>query len=316
MDELRGSSLPKDIDKESLHKDSISYPENNIKGLIIFEQSNDFILIDKVKNTMEDVINFSMSETESIKNLNLGGRSGAAGGFVNVGSNSHSLSKVTKKENSILIASKNSVGMSCFYDNNDGVTKKFNSVYNDIHMNKLNGKDKFKQLKSMKCYRSITINEMTSRLQSFIITTQMNLNCKKYGNPFENINKIIKGYKSNKIVDCFRSMGYSTFHSIMLAWSCSSGEMRNHIAVHGHTDGNTSHPIETLSLFARIPLLSPITIDTVNIYFKDGYLYFPIDGIVLKYKVGRHVIHCNLRNTLHIPDDTRNNKNWSKVTGP
>ena len=143
---------------------------------------------------MEDIIEFSKSETESIKNLTLGVRSGAAGGFVHVGSNSHSLSKVTQKENSILVASDNSVSMSCFYDNNEGVTKKFNSVYNDIHMNRLKGRHKFVQLKNMKSYRNITINEMISRLQSFIITTQLNLNCGKYGNPFKTFNIILNNY--------------------------------------------------------------------------------------------------------------------------
>ena len=112
------------------------------------------------------------------------------------------------------------------------------------------------------------------------------------------------------------NMGHSLFESVLLAWSCSSGEMRNHIAVHGHTDGNTSHPVETLSLFARLPMCANVSMETAHTYFKDGYLYFPIDGIVIRYKIGRHIIHCNLKNTLHIPDDSRNDKNWSKVTGP
>ena len=265
---------------------------------------------------MQDIIDFSKSETSSIASLSLGNRSGSAGGFVHVGSNSHSLSKVTEKENSILVASNNSVSMSCFYDNNDGVTKKFNSVYNDIHMNKLSGNQKFQQLKSMKSYLNITINEMLSRLQSFIVTTQLKINCPKYGNPFKSLNKILKDYKSNSIVSYFRSIGYTIFQSSLLAWSCSSGEMRNHVAVKGHTDGNTSHPIETLSLFARVPTSAPNTKQTVQTYFKDGYLYFPVDGFVLRFKVGRHIIHCNLRNTFHIPDNSRNSKNWSKVTGP
>ena len=88
------------------------------------------------------------------------------------------------------------------------------------------------------------------------------------------------------------------------------------MAVHGHTDGNKSHPFETLSLFARLPLDVQNSMETVKMYFKDGYLYFPIDGVVVRYRIGRHIIHCNLKNTLHIPDESRNNKNWSKVTGP
>ena len=203
---LKGSVLPPDMDKYKVENNILSFPDDDIKGLIIFENTNDFVLIDKVPNSLEDIINFSKSEMSSISNLTLGARSGAAGGFVHEGSNSHSLSKVTQKENSILVASENSVSMSCFYDNNEGVTKKFNSVYNDIHMNRLNGKDKFKQLSKLKCYRNITIHEMTSRLQSFIISTQLKLNCPKYGSPFKTFNTILQHHASNKLVKQFMNM--------------------------------------------------------------------------------------------------------------
>ena len=66
------------------------------------------------------------------------------------------------------------------------------------------------------------------------------------------------------MVRYFKRIGHSLFEAVLLAWSCSSGEMRNHIAVHGHTDGNTSHPVETLSLFVRIPDGAPPTLDTVH----------------------------------------------------
>ena len=82
---MKGSVLPLDLDYEKLERNSISYPTDNIKGLIVFENSNDFLLIDRVNNTLEDIVQFSQSETQSIKNLTLGGRSGAAGGFVHVG---------------------------------------------------------------------------------------------------------------------------------------------------------------------------------------------------------------------------------------
>ena len=95
-----------------------------------------------------------------------------------------------------------------------------------------------------------------------------------------------------------------------MAWSCSSGEMRNHVAVHGHTDVNTSHPFETLTLFVRLPSSAKPNIETVKTYFKDGYLYLPIHGIVVRYNIGKQIIHCNFKNTFHIPDKSRNDKNW------
>jgi hypothetical protein len=316
INHLKGSSISTNFNDEIMDEHSISYPLNDIGGLIIFQQTNDFLFIDKVPNKVQDIIDFSMSETMSINNLTLNGRSGSAGGFVNVGSNSHSLSKVTQKDNSILVASRNGVAMSCIYDNDKNDTKKYNSVYNDLYMNRLDGKDKFNELKKNKSFRTITLNEMISRIQSFIIACQLKLNCKAYGNPFKSLNDVIKTHKSNKKVNFFLNKKYSLFESMLLAWSCRTGEMRNHMSVKAHTDGNSSHSIETLSLFARIPMLSQYTRESINKYFKDGYLYFPIDGLVVKYKVGRHIIHCSLKNTLHLADKSRNDKNWSKVTGP
>ena len=111
-------------------------------------------------------------------------------------------------------------------------------------------------------------------------------------------------------------MGYFLFESSLLVWSSLTGEMRNHESVSAHVDGNTNHEIETLTLFPRIPINS---IDTSYINpNKDmyGYLYFPLDGLVVKYMCGKHIIHCNLKMTLHLPDKSRNSTNWSKLQGP
>ena len=92
--------------------------------------------------------------------------------------------------------------------------------------------------------------------------------------------------------------------------------MRNHQAMAAHVDGNKTHQMETMSLFSRESLNA--TIDNSNLLNKstDGYLYFPIDGLVIRIKCGKHYIHSYLTNTLHIPDISRNNINWSRVHGP
>jgi hypothetical protein len=48
----------------------------------------------------------------------------------------------------------------------------------------------------------------------------------------------------------------------------------------------------------------------------QGRLMFPIDGLGLIIECGKDVIHCCLKQTLHIPDNSRNHSNWSKVHSP
>ena len=62
-------------------------------------------------------------EDESISKLEYGGRSGACGGIVYSTTNSHSLSKVTKKPNSILSPHVNGVGVICSYENKEKEVK-------------------------------------------------------------------------------------------------------------------------------------------------------------------------------------------------
>ena len=52
-------------------------------------------------------------ESTSIANLEMGGRSGACGGIVFSSTNSHSLSTVTQKPNSVLDCQHIGVGLQC-----------------------------------------------------------------------------------------------------------------------------------------------------------------------------------------------------------
>ena len=313
---LKGSKMTYDEDMFIDKKNSITMPKDNLIGLIVFEDTNNFLMIDRVPNRLEDIVKVSKNETKYIGNLETGPRSGAAGGFVQVGSNSHSLSQVTQKQNSILLSSKKSVSVTCAYENDKGETKKYSSVYNDIFMKRISKREKFKILLEDPSYRNICINEMMSRLQSFIIAKQLNLNVNGCEDIFKTINGIIKEYEESLSISAFIKLDHSPFEAILLDWACSSGEMRNHTAVHAHSDGNVHHPIESLTLFARMPISSQPTRENIKLFFHAGYLYFPINGIIIKYRVGRHAIHCNLKDTLHLPDHSRDDKNWSKVNGP
>ena len=48
----------------------------------------------------------------------------------------------------------------------------------------------------------------------------------------------------------------------------------------------------------------------------DGKLMFPCHGFGLQIKCGYDIVHCNLSNTCHVADSSRNSINWSKVHGP
>lgn len=280
-------------------------------------RNNNFIIIDNLNLLDEDVISLCKEESRAIINGVTGGRSGAASGMVYPDTNSHSLSKVTQKPNSFMIAQQHSVGMKCIYENDKGEIKSFNSVYNDPYMNRLQKNKKQRLLFSSPEYRRIIIQEMISRIQSFILVYHFGMFNDMTKNPFEKLNRILeKDPMYTNTMNCFITMGYSITESALLVWSSLSGEMRNHQSVSAHCDGNTNHEIETLALFPRIP----VNCDK-KVYMSDdkdmfGYLYFPLDAFVIKYLCGHHIIHCNLKLTLHLPDSSRDDMNWSQLQGP
>ena len=114
----------------------------------------------------------------------------------------------------------------------------------------------------------------------------------------------------------FVRIGKSELQAKLLSWACTTGEMRNHQAVNAHYDGNKSHPVETYSLFGRLSVnLRNMSVHLLD-DLEDGYLILPLDCITLKLECGYDIMHCSLKDTLHLADSTRNSCNWSKVHGP
>ena len=54
-------------------------------------------------------------------------------------------------------------------------------------------------------------------------------------------------------IDKFHNLGFCYFDAFLLAWGVSTGAMHNHEALCAHTDANKSHPVETLTLYPRLP---------------------------------------------------------------
>ena len=95
----------------------------------------------------------------------------------------------------------------------------------------------------------------------------------------------------------------------------STGEMRNHQALKAHYDGKKSHSVDSMTLFGRLPLNQK----NMNVKFikevRNGYFIIPIEGITIEIQCGFNLIHCCLKRTVHLADNTRNTCNWSRVHG-
>ena len=47
-----------------------------------------------------------------------------------------------------------------------------------------------------------------------------------------------------------------------------------------------------------------------------GKLILLFEGVGIQMACGHDIIHCNLRRTLHLADETRDSVNWTRVHGP
>ena len=239
-------------------------------------------------------------------------RSGEASGLVYPDTNSKSLSKATKKNNGILLQRKTSLGCSVYYQNN-GETKAYNSIYNQIRAQRLNKRMKKCIVLQSAVQQRILLEEMKSRFTSLIIL--QSINCLQYKDIQQHIEKVKEVLDDEDTIKKFIDLNYNHFEAFLLAWGVSTGAMHNHAALCAHTDTNKSHPVETLTLYPRLP-------DSIDIYRTSkadlipGYLTFPLYGFNVKLECGYSALHCSLRDTVHLPDHSRSMSNWSKVHGP
>ena len=307
---IMGVSLPNNVSIEQINPNIISCPSFGY-GFIKLPRGDDFILIEQSNFTDTSILSTSLQEMKYISKGILSPRAGAAGGFMLPDSFSRSLSPVTKN-NRCLTKRKNSVAMSLTYSNYNNETKGRNAVYKDLHMRRLSSHQKFKMVLKNVQYQNILVNEMISRLRCFVILHEKGI---------MSFMSIVKSFleqsdRRASMHAAFVSIGRSNLEAKLLSWACSTGEMRNHMAVKAHVDGNSSHPVETMTLFGRLPTNK----DNYNFKSlheqKDGYLILPLEGITLKIRCGYDIIHCSLQKTMHVADNSRNTCNWSKVHGP
>ena len=83
-----------------------------------------------------------------------------------------------------------------------------------------------------------------------------------------------------------------------------------------HYDGNKCHPVETMSLFGRLPINIKNMTTQVLQNLRSGYLILPLEGVTIQMNCGATLVHCSLKKTVHLADNTRDTCNWTRVHGP
>ena len=91
------------------------------------------------------------------------------------------------------------------------------------------------------------MREMITRIKTIVIVKSLGL-IDDEENKLKALNNILEDDMAT--VELFKKN--SLFELMLLAWSCTTGEMRNHEAIKAHRDVNKSHKIETLKLFGRV----------------------------------------------------------------
>ena len=141
--DIIGGKLPQTFDFKEINYNTLKCPANADFGVIKFSNTDDFLIIGKLNSRSDDVLTYGRIESEFITKNVLSGRSGEASGLVYPDTNSKSLCDATKKNKSILLERKKSLGCSVYYDN-AGEKKSYNSIFNQIKMQRLSKRRKNK----------------------------------------------------------------------------------------------------------------------------------------------------------------------------
>ena len=238
---------------------------------------------------------FAQKEMISIDSGETGHRPGPASGVFNLGDKCHSFSRVTQKPTTAYLASgKKSVHMRAVYENAEGRVKKANHGYVAMQMARIRTGKKLGYARSDVAYQEILVCEALSYIAAIAILKRLDIpSCYTYGEYFVVLKEMIEESNTLPLKD------------ILWKWMCTTGEIRNHQACKCHTDGNSSHPYEIMTLFNRP--------GTQKSY---GFLYLPLDNMCIKLKCGSQSLVSNFTETPHAADLSRNYANFSKVHGP
>ena len=331
---VKGGFMPKDFDPPQ--QQVIGNPGDGTVGVVVWptnekKTERDFLMIGDLGLHNEDIVELGRAETKAIVGAPEGKRCGAAGGYrlptFGTEFDSASMTHATKGFREMIATNTDgNTAVKLVYKNVDtGEIKIFESAYNDIHMNRHSGDEKKAAMAG--CQHTIrkTIQEMRQRITSMAVCSVLKLL------PGHEIKGLYKSLRDSHTKIARNVKGAKTFwegaaynlcihlsmaQMVLLEWACGTGEMRNHMALACHEDSNKSHPLESYTLFGRVADNDNRDATSIRMEMVDGYLILVHVGVFVRVRCGLDAVHCNLRNTMHVADWSRNVHNWSWVHGP
>ena len=219
-------------------------------------------------------------------------RPGPASKVFRLGDKSTGFSQITKKATTLFIStSEKAVNMKAIYYNKSGLVKETNWGYKSMLMKRLGKGQKWTEANKNMAYNHILFREAICYMTALGCINSLDI-----GVPIDGLSNLRDILQSNSDI---------SISQCLVRWMCTTGEMRNHQAVGCHCDGNNSSPLEIYTPFDRPGMIK-----------KDAFLYLPLDNIALQLICCRHLMVCNLTDTPHVADQSRDVNNFSKVHGP
>ena len=258
-------------------------------------KDQDYIILNNAYHDQSSINELSRHENVRIVQQVKAKRSGSACGTATLSDTSLSYTPITQKPTSLKLSGKNNCAMRIVYNNDNNKPTLCNFGYKPVQMTRLNTSQKKKHAATYSFYRKILVQEALAYIKSIACAVAAELGIHEVGGCYlPELHSIMASRKSG-----------ATIEDCLVQWMTTTGEMRNHQALACHEDGNKSHPKEIYSVFHR-----------AGVTKKNGLLYLPLDNVCIEMICDETVAVCSFKRTPHVPDETRNTHNFSKVHGP
>ena len=309
-----------------LNKHRVLSNSDNNDATILIIGDKDYVLLSKLVVDPKSICEFSKSMMKHVDST--GKRAGAASGYYLTGDDCTSRSHVAQHETALVVATPKSTSAKLVYNNknnylsrNDGTTNvagdiKSFLVYRDIHgLVRLKKNKKVNLIKKNVAYRKILIKEGFERIKTILVLLELGVIDTEIVDDM--IEKLMDVSHNSMYRDALE-LKHSVHEAIILSYMTHTGEMINFSALAAHKDGNTSHPVETLTYTGRVSTVldkERTDEDIVDLMEKAQLLLCEV-GVIVECDVPHDIMHCSLKNTTHAADQNRNYTNFSRVYGP
>lgn len=292
---------------------------------IILLPGNNYITMMNGKFPASDVVNQAIKDTEDMmSSVNMSKRAGSATGFVTSSTISSSLPNCT--DATLLPPSKGVSANVTWKSSKDGKQKVFRGVYADGFLNHQTSKSKKKELERSTYMKHLLVSRGMSRLITAIMLEHFEIDS---SNTAKGLLEWIDIDLKKKINKSRKDSSFMRLCDSLRRYMCTFGRTNNFQALAAHKDGNSVSKMESLMINGRVTRedvesarqilqtkhLTDECYEHVRSNMTDGYLFLPLDGIVLRMRGGADIMNCNLDNTIHVADLSRNAANFSMVEG-